>query len=317
MLDYWPMTRNTAALFSRTSRSSGQVILPINDSALSSDGRSASFLCVHSVSGVAGTDFLDLARRFDPMVRFYGIQAPLTQMRKLEFGDSIESIAEYYADSVSSFQPEGTIHLGGYCVGAIVALEMAKILRAKGREVGPLFVIDGAPENTGGELSHWRLRYWIELFGNFPGWLAHADLMRNRSLRSFLSSLSNNAVAIVRGSVGLRRGQKFRGGYAMDGLMDLSIYPPEQRLFINRLFSALFRYVPKPYAGDIVVYEAKIAPLLYAPQIGRTWSKFAPQSQIVRIVGTHIGMMHEPYVGVLASDICDRIEASARKARPA
>jgi thioesterase domain-containing protein len=89
--------------------------------------------------------------------------------------------------------------------------------------------------------------------------------------------------------------------------MDLSIYQPAHKLFINRLFNALFAYVPKEYSGDVVVYEAKITPLLYLPLIGQTWRKFAPQSEIVGIVGTHISMMREPYVDALANDLRRRI----------
>jgi thioesterase domain-containing protein len=90
--------------------------------------------------------------------------------------------------------------------------------------------------------------------------------------------------------------------------MDLSIYPSEHRVFINRLYSALFNYLPTAYAGDIVVYEAKTAPLLYSPQIARTWSRFAPQSQVVRVLGTHIGIMREPYVASVASDLGRRLK---------
>jgi thioesterase domain-containing protein len=78
-------------------------------------------------------------------------------------------------------------------------------------------------------------------------------------------------------------------------------------LFIDRLFAALFAYVPRAYSGTVVVYEAKITPLLYLPQIGRTWRKFAPQSEVVDIIGTHISMMREPYVDALAMDMRHRI----------
>jgi thioesterase domain-containing protein len=89
--------------------------------------------------------------------------------------------------------------------------------------------------------------------------------------------------------------------------MDLSLYPPGQRVFINRLFSALFSYHPEEYPGEVVVYEAKVAPLLYLPQVGRTWHTVAAQSEIVGVVGTHIGIMHDPYVSALADDLRQRI----------
>ncbi len=91
--------------------------------------------------------------------------------------------------------------------------------------------------------------------------------------------------------------------------MDLSPYQPAHRSFINRLFAALFAYVPEKYSGNIVVYEAKITPLLYLPQIGHIWRKFAPQSEVVDIIGTHISMMREPYVDALAKDVRNRIAA--------
>jgi thioesterase domain-containing protein len=97
------------------------------------------------------------------------------------------------------------------------------------------------------------------------------------------------------------------GGYSIAGIMDLTPYQPAHRLFINRLFNALFAYIPKEYSGNVVVYEAKIRPLLYLPQIGYIWRKFAPQSEVVDIIGTHISMMREPYVDALANDVRSRI----------
>jgi thioesterase domain-containing protein len=298
---------NTSALFARISRNSERAIVPINDCALSVDTQRPAFYCVHSASGVAGTDFLDLARQLDPAIRFYGVQAPQNQMPDIEFGKSIESIADFYAEALVKFQPMGPILLGGYCVGAVIAYALADNLRARGRIVGPLLVIDGVPENTKVALRHWRPQYWIELARNVRGWLNHADLMRNRTLQSLIWSISNNASAIGRAAMGLKRGQKIGGEYSIEGIMDVSRYLPVHKSFINRRVRALFEYAPKHYSGDVVVYEATVKPLFYLPQIGRIWREFAPQSKVVGIVGTHIGIMHEPYVDALAKDMRARI----------
>jgi hypothetical protein len=166
-------------------------------------------------------------------------------------------------------------------------------------------------------LTRWQPRYWLEMARNVPHWVQHADLMRSRSLHSLLRSLSKHAVAIGKGAMGLRQGEKLGGGYAIDGMMDLSLYPPDQRLFMNRLYAAMFAYIPEPYGGEVVVYEARVTPLLSLPQIGRIWRRFAEQAEIVRIIGTHIGMMHEPYVDILAEDICRRVSTFfSRKNKP-
>jgi thioesterase domain-containing protein len=262
---------------------------------------------VHSASGVVGADFADLAQALNPDIRFYGIQAPPKQITDSKFGESVESVADHYAQALVNFQPSGPLVLGGYCLGAVIALAMAENLRARGRLVGPLVAIDGVPENTGIALRRWNPHYWLELFRNLPGWMNHGDLMRSRTLRSLVWSLTNNAYAIGKRVMGLKRGEKFGGGYAIEGIMDLSNYPPLHRSFINRLFAAMFEYVPPHYSEKIVVYEARITPLLYLPLIGRTWRRFASQSEIVRIVGTHISMLREPYVHALATDLRGRL----------
>lgn len=192
--------------------------------------------------------------------------------------------------------------IGGYCIGAIIALDMAKKLRAMGRELGPVIAIDGAPENVT-VLSAWHPRYWMEMARNVPRWVLHADLMRSRSVHSLMWSLSKHAMAIGKGALGFKRTEKLGGGYSIDRIMDLSLYPQAQRLFINRLFS----YFPETYPGEVIVYEANVAPLPYQPQVGRTWRTIAPRSEIVGIVGTHIGIMHEPYVSALADDMRMRV----------
>jgi thioesterase domain-containing protein len=308
------LPRNTNALFAHASRNSERTIVPINDCALAAAPPRPAFYCVHSASGVAGTDFLDLARYLEPSIRFYGIQAPPKRMSDIEFGNSVESLAEHYADALNMFQPEGPLLLGGYCVGAVIALAMAAKLRELGREVGPLLMIDGVPENTGVALSRWKPRYWLELTRNVRGWFSHGDLMRSRTLHSLLWSITNNATAIGKGAIGLKRGQKLGGGYAIEGIMDVSRYQPTHRSFVNRLFQALFSYTPKSYSGDVVVYEATVKPLLYLPQIGHIWRQFAPQAEVVEIVGTHISMMHEPYVGPLAKDIQRRLAGLSSRA---
>src|ERR1700723_4479339 len=172
---------NTLALFAMTSRNAERAILPLNSCALATDAPRPAFYCVHSASGVAGTDFLDLAQRLEPTIRFYGIQAPPKQMPDTEFGNSVDSIAEYYAEALSKFQPTGPLLIGGYCVGAVIALAMGDKLRARGREVGPLLAIDGVPENVGAAMSRWRAQYWLELARNVRGWFNHGDLMRSRT----------------------------------------------------------------------------------------------------------------------------------------
>jgi thioesterase domain-containing protein len=294
-------------LFFRTSRYAERAIAPINKSASSNDPGVPAFYCVHSVSGVAGTDFLTLADNLEPAVRFYGIQAPAKLMQDEGFGKSVDSLAQYYADALMDFQPEGPFVLGGWSVGAVIALAIANILRGKGRDVGPLIAIDGAPENTPYALRRWHVAYWSELARNVGGWIQHADLMRKRDMHSVVSSVSKNAAFIGKGLLGLSRAQKLSGRYAIENFMDVSRFQPSHVSFINRLFLAALDYRPSTYSGEVVAYEASVKPLLFLPQVGRIWSKLAPRANVVEIIGTHISMMREPYVAAMAADLRRRI----------
>jgi thioesterase domain-containing protein len=311
------VTPGAGALFGRTSGNSERVIVPINDSALSGDARGPAFYCVHSAPGVAGTDFLALAQRLGPAIRFYGLQAPASRMLDASFGSSVDSIADYYVDALGRFQPAGPLVLGGHCLGAVIALAMAQRLRARGRQVGPLLAIDGAPENTGAALPYWSPRYWLDLARNLPRWVIHGDLTRNRGPRSLAWSLKKGlkkrAHRIGRAAMGLKRGAVRGGGYSIEGVMDLSPYEPAHRVFINRLYGAVLTYVAGEYPGEVVAYVAQVTPLMYSPQIGRSWRRLAPQTEVLEIPGTHVGMMREPYVEALARDMRARIESFCSK----
>ena len=168
----------TNALFARVVRDSERVVVPINRSASTGNAEMPAFYCVHSLSGVAGTDFVDLAQLLDSTVQaVMGIQAPPKLIDNEQFGDTIESIAGHYADAVLKFQPNGPFVLGGYCVGVVIALAMAKTLRARGHEVGPLIAIDGVPENTGAIFRRWTPRYLLEdCAHNLRGWVVHTPI---------------------------------------------------------------------------------------------------------------------------------------------
>ncbi len=262
---------------------------------------------MHSVSGVAGTDFQNLAEALEPSIRVYGIQAPMKQMRNLDFGNSVDSIAQYYADAMVKFQPQGAFIVGGWSVGAVIALSIANNLRARGREVGPLIVIDGAPENTSYALRRWQISYWREVVRNLYIWIRHTDVVRRRNVHSLLVSVANNVSAIGKGFLGLNRAQKLSGRYAIEGLMDVSRFQPAHVAFINRLYSAALGHTAADYSGEVVVFEAAVKPLLYLPQIGRIWRKLAPRTDVVQIMGTHVSMMREPYVFAMARELRPRI----------
>ncbi|HET8995136.1 MAG TPA: thioesterase domain-containing protein [Acetobacteraceae bacterium] len=293
------------ALFARTARRSENVILPINDGALGTGNERPAFYCVHSLSGAGGTDFRELAKLM-PDVRFYGIQAPTTKMQDAEFGRSVELLADHYADALVRFQPDGPFLLGGWSAGATIALEIAQTLLHRGREVRLLAAIDAAPENTGAGLRPWHPLYLLELAANLPGWVRH-DL-RKTSLRALVRRVSARITAAGKKAVIRDMGKPGLDlGFAVEGFVDLSRYPPDQKSFMKRLYNAVMEYNAVHYSEQVVVYEAKVKPLSHLPQVGAVWRKLAPRSVVIRVDGTHLSIMREGYVHVIAEDLRKRV----------
>jgi thioesterase domain-containing protein/acyl carrier protein len=103
-------------------------------------GNAPPFFCVHPMSGSA-MHFVNLAHHFDGDRPFYALQA-----RGMDgCGEphaSVEEMAADYLEEVRRKQPNGPYHLGGRCLGAEVAVEMARALLAAGEEVSIVAVFD-------------------------------------------------------------------------------------------------------------------------------------------------------------------------------
>jgi thioesterase domain-containing protein len=301
--------RNTASLFARVSRNSERIIIPINDSALNPANDLPAIYCLHDITGAAGSEYVDLAQRLDKDVRFYGVQAPPKKMQDPRFGESIESLAACYAEALQRFQPTGPFFVGGFCAGAIVALEIAQQLVVSGRQVGLLVAIDAAPENTHPEWKPWYPTYLLALARNVPGWIQLGGLTRQKDGHSLGRRIAHSAIALGRSALGHNPTQNRAGEYSIDGWMDLTRYPIEQRQFINRFYAACFKYFAKDYHGEVVIYEANTKPLFHLPQLHSRWRGIAPRAVTKSVPGTHHCLMREPYVISMARDVPQRIQA--------
>jgi amino acid adenylation domain-containing protein len=98
---------------------------------------------LYCVPGHGGTVvcFHELARQLGPEQPLYALQprgldddrAPATR---------IEEMAAEYLEEIRERQPAGPYLLGGFCLGALVAFEMARRLHAAGEQVGLLALFD-------------------------------------------------------------------------------------------------------------------------------------------------------------------------------
>jgi thioesterase domain-containing protein len=260
-------------------------ILPLNDA-----GSGPPLYCVHSITGCA-TEFRFMAEMLGPYQKFYGIQAP-TACRTAAFPTSIEAVARYYVQRLVEFQPAGDLMLGGYSVGAMIALEMAQQLRALGRDVKLIVVFDGELFNTGRKISKYNPVYWIKLALNFPAWVRDF-LMVEFTFRSFCRTVCAKVILAAK-AVLARTARKGDGGHAVEGFIDLKKCTPDHAAFMKTLFDNQYSYVPREYPGRVIICVARTQALAHLRQVAASWLEIAPFSEIARFNGTHTSIMRSP-----------------------
>ena len=59
-----------------------------------------------------------------------------------EFIPNVEAMAEHYIDEMLQQFPNGPYIIGGYCLGGTIALEMARQLVGRGKEIGPVIMLE-------------------------------------------------------------------------------------------------------------------------------------------------------------------------------
>jgi hypothetical protein len=76
-------------------------------------------------------------------------------------------MAAYHLAAIRKHTPHGPYFLGGYCIGAVVAMEIAQQMVREGETIAHLFLVDPPPGGAGWLQSSW---YLIDFLGNARGW---------------------------------------------------------------------------------------------------------------------------------------------------
>lgn len=93
-----------------------------------------------------------LARQLGPDQPFYAFEAPGIDGTQAPV-TSIEVLAARYLTDLRAFQRDGPYFIGGFCLGGIVAFELARQLRAQGQDVALLALFESPSPNG---LKSWR-----------------------------------------------------------------------------------------------------------------------------------------------------------------
>ncbi len=260
------------------------------------------FFSVHGHSGEV-LFYSDLCRRLGPDQPFFALQAQGLGGKPPH--RTIESMAAHYLEEIRTVQPRGPYRIGGFCLGATVAFEMAQQLLARGEEVTllALFVgYDADLRHRLGGLRRLRRRVSLNLerARTLPGRDRGAYLLRKG--RAATRHLARSARSLL-----------LRLAYGcLDRLPLLPLPPPGDIEDIN--LHAARRYAPRTFPGRMTVFLSGETPAGFSLDPKRDLDGLeAREIEVIRVPGVTDTMMNDPHVGVLGALLRARLDPAASR----
>ncbi|MCX6572011.1 MAG: amino acid adenylation domain-containing protein [Candidatus Aminicenantes bacterium] len=254
---------------------------------------------IHSSTGDV-LFYRDLARHLGTERPVFGLQSQGLD-GKQPVSERIEEMAAHYIEEIRAVQPKGPYFLGGYCMGGLIAYEMAQQLHKDGQEVGFLAMIDTYNYN---EIP--RQRYFGEgLVLKMQKLEFHLVNILRLSPRNQLDYLMKKLRVAV--------GREFaRFSLNLSNLLKM-IQPGSENMKPNvfledRNEKASFAYKPQDYPGEVTLFRPhKNYSFVRDPQM--RWGDLAKGGlEIVELPVNPGGIFVEPYVRILSSKLRERLE---------
>jgi amino acid adenylation domain-containing protein len=245
-----------------------------------------------------------------PMIRYFPSEQPIWSFHIPEVEgarkpfDDIESMAAFFVSALLHSSIPEPYCLAGYSFGGAVALEMAQQLRARGRGVGLLAIVDwGQPLRRGRSLGRLLRSAWASL-RNLPYWVVDDFLLTPRPERS--ARLTQELREVVhRLRHPLAGAAPTPAGELEPGPDSLSVIAPEYDMLEEAHIRALRHYQPRPYPGRITLFRSRCQGLLGGtrePDFGLAGIA-AEGLDIKTVPGNHLSMIQEPCVRFLAREL--------------
>ena len=261
-------------------------------------GERPPLFCIHA-GGEFALPYRHLARCLGEAHPVYAVQPPGLdgEVRPLQ---TIEELAEHYISEIRSVQSRGPYYLIGYCIGATVALEMARQLERAGERVAHLFVLDSG--------FWWHERVPVSVLAN-DGTPRVRKVMRKIGLvlqrdgaRVLYELLARNIAHVYRESfASLQRRWRLRFG---DEEIRRQILRDHVQAVCN---SAFQRYDPQPCGvpGTLI----RTTEFLEIPEKERhlRWRDMLSTLNIRVVDGLHDTILSGPEIADVARIVSDRM----------
>ncbi len=256
-------------------------------------GSKPPFFCVHPHDGRVSL-FYPLAKYFDEDQPFCALQV-LSEEDLRPAAGGIERLALRYIGTIKTFRPDGPYLLGGYCFGALVAFEMARILAQRKEPVSFLALIDSYAPGCPAPSTSGRLRGKLYAFLD--------QVRRVRPMLGYISHLPPKQRTLYLRRLLRRESDELRS--MVHGAKTLS---PEPYSLPGRESDRDWRYRPAPYPGPAVLFRPTAEPLGFEKSPAMGWDGLINGPlEIEPVNGYHRSLIFKPHNRSLATTLSRRL----------
>jgi thioesterase domain-containing protein len=208
---------------------------------------------------------------------------------------SMQEIAQHYVDAILKHAGTATIHhIVGYSFGGLVAVEMARILRAEGYRIGLLGLLD-----TTCYEKYWPLSQWLVVaLRKARRRVFEIRTMSSRVAVEYLANKTVKVFHLFRRRLALSPGASSpcRSIYYVGGL------EPNLQRVRDASIIAFETYNPQPINCKIVLFKPTTSAEHIADPVA-IWKRRTSDLEVVHVEGKHLAMVRNPFAKCTAAEI--------------
>lgn len=239
---------------------------------------------------------------YEPLLKRLPAETPMYGFERVE--GNIEERARQYLPELRKIQGNGPYVLYGWSLGAVFALQVARLLRDEGADVRLVGLIDLAipaePEDNSPDERLRRIQRYQEFARKTYG--VEGDLPEEQ-LRELANASDDEQYTIVTQLIKLS-GAKIPGG----------VLEHQRTSWIEGRHLAGMQ--PIRYDGDVVLYLAdryhdgmiELEPRYADRKPNGGWGEYLPNLDVIEIPGDHLQIIDEPRVGRIGADLSARLD---------
>ena len=213
---------------------------------------------------------------------------------------TMQEIARYFADALRDAKLTDPPHILGYSFGGMLAYEVARQLQEANFAVGLLLIVDTGPEQLRGNSRWTSMRNLLRFIANVPPWVMNFAVNTTASQkmyvlrRKFRSWRRRFAAMVARQPATIH----------LDDAIDTRRVPDDFRKCMETNYHAFQSYSPGPYSGRLVLFRAKMRPLLHGFTPDLNWRQVVTGGvEVIQIPGNHGSILQRPNVDLLATQV--------------